>query len=220
MSAKRIRLYSIVASRALNWLREYLGRCSADGGSWLAADGCLQVLQIRMPGDPGRRGCVGQVVEQMRDGKLLESKMTAPPGTACSHLCQDGASRSSWCTDAVYSRRQAGGSQPWSHWRLAGVPLVLVSRCWRGQVVLRTLATDARSVERWGNKGKGKVLAVQSFGPVSVDGVLRMSIMSLVWYGGVELGKQEEAGNHNGLILVNARIQLLLVKITAGELRK
>jgi hypothetical protein len=33
MSAKRIRLYSIVASRALNWLREYLGRCSADGGS-------------------------------------------------------------------------------------------------------------------------------------------------------------------------------------------
>lgn len=64
------------------------------------------------------------------------------------------------------------------------------------------------------------MLAVQSFGPVSVDGVLRMSIMSLVWYGGIELGKQEEAGNHNGLILVNARIQLLLVKITAGELRK
>ena len=64
------------------------------------------------------------------------------------------------------------------------------------------------------------MLAVQSFGPVSVDGVLRMSIMSLVWYGGVELGKQEEAGNHNGLILVNAQIQLLLVKITAGELRK
>lgn len=64
------------------------------------------------------------------------------------------------------------------------------------------------------------MLVVQSFGPVSVDGVLRMSIMSLVWYGGVELGKQEEAGNHNGLILVNAQIQLLLVKITAGELRK